>query len=521
MKFVCLNCETYMNFEKVEKPGEGSLGVFFGCPSCQAKFSMVTNPGETQMVASLGVKLGGRSAAAEPFEMTRGTLKDEAMAGSGEMAAYLNEKIQGGQPAAAAAHSGPASHHPVQGTAKEGEKTSGCPFSAMVAEMGLTTSGKPQNGGGQPEFTWTPDAREKLDRLPSFVKPMVQGSVEAFARKQGYKNITLQVMDDSKNDSSNGVAWTQDAEHRLDNIPDFIRPMARREIERLAKERGVSTITAEVMDEAKRQVHEVHVKIDDMDKMGARPIRGAGWAFRLYRVCCLSILHTWQREIWWVCLVLCLVLLLAAGTMYVSLQVVSASEYYTSVHDHHSRGSSAPTWEGSPQGIAYSEFNHHLAGAFLLLIGLTEFKQIWGLPFLLWTRFFLPVGLLGAGVFLLIWSDHDAWPIGSLTFTQTFMGHDSEILQHKAFGVLSLGVGITELLRRLGRIEGRRWTVPLPLFAALGGLMLLVICMEHTPLLIRYKFIIRSWGFWRSWLVRRSLSLVRLRGSRSTNTYSE
>ena len=94
MKFVCLNCETYMNFEKVEKPGEGSLGVFFGCPSCGAKFSMVTNPGETQMVASLGVKLGGRPAAAEPFEMTRGTLKDEALAGSGAMAAYLNEKIR-------------------------------------------------------------------------------------------------------------------------------------------------------------------------------------------------------------------------------------------------------------------------------------------------------------------------------------------------------------------------------------------------------------------------------------------
>ena len=103
MKFVCLNCETYMTFQKVEKPGEGSLGVFFGCPSCEAKFSMVTNPGETQMVASLGVKLGGRTEAAEPFEMTRGTLKDEAQAGAGQMAAYLNEKIQGGQPVAAAA----------------------------------------------------------------------------------------------------------------------------------------------------------------------------------------------------------------------------------------------------------------------------------------------------------------------------------------------------------------------------------------------------------------------------------
>ena len=66
MKFVCLNCETYMNFEKVEKPGEDTLGVFFGCPSCNAKFSMVTNPGETQMVSALGVKLGGRTRSTAP-----------------------------------------------------------------------------------------------------------------------------------------------------------------------------------------------------------------------------------------------------------------------------------------------------------------------------------------------------------------------------------------------------------------------------------------------------------------------
>jgi len=244
MKFVCLNCETYMNFEKVEKPGEGSLGVFFGCPSCGAKFSMVTNPGETQMVSSLGVKLGGRTVAAEPFEMTRGTLKDEALAGSGQMAAYLNEKIQGGQPATVAAA-------PPSG--KPGEKSAGgCPFSAMVAEMGLTSGGKAANEGqATSNFTWTADAKEKLDRLPAFVKPMVQSSVEAYARKQGYETITLQVMDDSKNDSPNGIAWTREAEQRLDNIPDFIRPMARKEIERLAKERGVATITAQVMDDAK------------------------------------------------------------------------------------------------------------------------------------------------------------------------------------------------------------------------------------------------------------------------------
>ncbi len=242
MKFVCLNCETYMTFEKVEKPGEGSLGVFFACPSCQAKFSMVTNPGETQMVSSLGVKLGGRTESATPFEMTRGTLKEEASAGAGQMGAYLNERIQGGQPVAATS------------PAKSGEKsTGGCPFSAMVAEMGLTSGSKPENGTGptSSDFIWTPDAKEKLDRLPSFVKPMVQGSVEAYARKHGFTTITLQVMDDSKNDSPNGMTWSREAEQRLENIPDFIRPMARKEIERLAKERGVATITAQVMDDAK------------------------------------------------------------------------------------------------------------------------------------------------------------------------------------------------------------------------------------------------------------------------------
>jgi hypothetical protein len=247
MKFVCLNCETYMNFEKVEKPGEGTLGVFFGCPSCNAKFSMVTNPGETQMVSALGVKLGGRTVEAEPFEMTKGTLKTEACPIPGQMAAYLNEKIQGGQPAATVATTATAT--------TPGEKSSsGCPFSAMVAEMGLTSGGKPGDAGTvTSEFTWSADAKEKLDRLPSFVKPMVQSSVEAFARKQGYQTITLQVMDDSKSESSNGMIWTPEAEKRLENIPDFIRPMARKEVERVAKERGLATITAQVMDDAKEK----------------------------------------------------------------------------------------------------------------------------------------------------------------------------------------------------------------------------------------------------------------------------
>jgi len=243
MKFVCLNCETYMNFEKVEQPAEGSLGVFFACPSCSAKFSMVTNPGETQMVSSLGVQLGGRTAAPTPLEMTRGGLKEEVGAGAGQMAAYLNEKIQGGHPASASAPS-----------AKAGESSEGgCPFSAVVAQMGLGTSGATSStGAADGELSWTADARERLERLPSFVQPMVRSSVEIYAKKHGLTSVTLQVMDDSKNASS-GLSWSPEAEERLKTIPDFIQPMARKEIERLAMERGETTVTAQLMDEAKEK----------------------------------------------------------------------------------------------------------------------------------------------------------------------------------------------------------------------------------------------------------------------------
>ena len=254
MKFVCLKCETYMTFEKVEKPAEGSLGVFFECPSCQSRFSMVTNPGETQMVSSLGVQLGGRTEAPKPLEMTRGGLEENVSAGAGQMAAYLNEKIQGGQPAAAkapAASAAPASTS-APGTSSEG---GGCPFSAMVAQMGLGSTGATgtQAPPAGEQLLWTPDAQEKLAKLPSFVQPMVKSSVETYARKNGFTTVTLQVMDDSKNASTEGIRWTPEAQQRLDNIPDFIRPMARREIERLVKERGGSEITAQVMEEAKEK----------------------------------------------------------------------------------------------------------------------------------------------------------------------------------------------------------------------------------------------------------------------------
>jgi radical SAM protein with 4Fe4S-binding SPASM domain len=45
-------------------------------------------------------------------------------------------------------------------------------------------------------LTWTPGARQRLDRIPSFVRGVVTARVEAWARERGYAAITPAVMDE-------------------------------------------------------------------------------------------------------------------------------------------------------------------------------------------------------------------------------------------------------------------------------------------------------------------------------------
>ncbi len=208
--------------------------------------------------------------------------------------------------------------------------------------------------------------------------------------------------------------------------------------------------------------------------MSAWPIRPSGWAARFppvfssRRIDCPRFLRA------------LLPLLRLLGFAFLAWNGSFATAQYADhgyavladEHGHHHVAAAGEHWEGSLQGIAYSEFNHHLAGVFLLLIGLSEVRQAFGWPALSWTRFLLPGALAVGGVFLLIWSDHDSWPIGSMTFAQTFFGGDQEILQHKTYGVLAFVVGAVEFLRRLGWFSHAAWMVPLPLFAIVGGLML-------------------------------------------------
>ncbi|MDE3040801.1 MAG: hypothetical protein KGJ82_09530 [Nitrospirota bacterium] len=213
-----------------------------------------------------------------------------------------------------------------------------------------------------------------------------------------------------------------------------------------------------------------------MKTMSQGPIRPAGWALSLYNSGDGGVLPKPHRG-------------RLAGFVVVAFLFLSVVPLWAqpdhdahdqkliyesgvSGHGHHGDVGSQAEWEGSVAGIAYSEFNHHLSGLLLLIIGLSELRQALAIPFWPWTRFLLPGALLTAGTFLLVWSDHDAWPIGSLSFVQTFFGSDSEIFQHKIYGLLSLAVGAIELFRRLGQLGHAAWATPLPLFAIIGGLML-------------------------------------------------
>ena len=58
MKFLCVPCDSPMKLQTVAPPDRGSLAVVYACPACGYEMAMLTNAYETQVVQSLGVRIG-------------------------------------------------------------------------------------------------------------------------------------------------------------------------------------------------------------------------------------------------------------------------------------------------------------------------------------------------------------------------------------------------------------------------------------------------------------------------------
>jgi hypothetical protein len=162
MKFLCLDCDEAMKLHSTTGPDEGSLTVTFRCPECGFRVAMLTNPFETQMVRSLGVKVGGRTVPAEPFE-------------------HLRSTMAGARPDA---FESPA---PGEGTG------AGCPFAAALG--GETAGTLPDTPAA---VSWEPAAEARLANIPGFIRPMAKRSIERFAEGKGYTSVTEAVMDEAR-----------------------------------------------------------------------------------------------------------------------------------------------------------------------------------------------------------------------------------------------------------------------------------------------------------------------------------
>ena len=126
--------------------------------------------------------------------------------------------------------------------------------------------------------------------------------------------------------------------------------------------------------------------------------------------------------------------------------------------------------ESPEQGKAFSEFNHRMAGVFLLGVGilalaafarpnLAFLNKVW--PFL----FILP------GLYLAAMSDPEVWPMGTQSWIEAFQ-RNTEARQHKTFAILLLALGAFELERARGKLGRLLATWSFPALAVFGAVLL-------------------------------------------------
>ena len=140
MKFLCVPCDSPMKLQTVRPPERGSLSIVYSCPECGYEMAMLTNAYETQVVQSLGVRVGAES----------------------------------------------------ESGSKAGAPGTGCPFAEMIP--GTEEAHRRQVAEPIP-VRWTAAAEARLANVPEFVRPMARTGIERFARERGALEVDEKILD--------------------------------------------------------------------------------------------------------------------------------------------------------------------------------------------------------------------------------------------------------------------------------------------------------------------------------------
>jgi hypothetical protein len=119
-----------------------------------------------------------------------------------------------------------------------------------------------------------------------------------------------------------------------------------------------------------------------------------------------------------------------------------------------------------------SEMNHHIAGIFLIAIGLSV---IWSKHdrSRAWLRWLPPILFIGAGLFLAAWSDEEIWPRGNLSWLW-LLRHDAEARQHKLYALLLIVFGLVEYVQSSPRLRKPWLKMVFPVLCVMGGASLFI-----------------------------------------------
>src|SRR5437764_11171417 len=116
--------------------------------------------------------------------------------------------------------------------------------------------------------------------------------------------------------------------------------------------------------------------------------------------------------------------------------------------------------ERKPVERAWSEYNHHWAGLFVVTMGALAILHFLGLR----AARHWPLVFLGLATFLFIRNDPRAWPLGPAGFWESLTLPD--VLQHRTFVFIVVAFGLFEWMVRTGRLAERPWGYVLPLLCA-------------------------------------------------------